>query len=274
VALPVVGQAKPFPGQVAACRSIREALAGSRLLAEQDGHRSIQDPLSFRVAPQVHGALGEFMAFARRAVEVELNSRSDNPLVAVDEQVMVHNGNFHPIVLALAFDALRGAVAHVGQLSERRMSHLWDAFFAGTAASTGMPPGPLAEWFGLALRYPAAAVFSELKQLAAPATLDVPPLETAGLEDHGTGAPLSVSKADAAVGLLADLVAIELLLAHDVLAVMATQPTLGSGTGTAFRVIEEAVAAVTGERSPARAHAAVRARLGDVAHPTDTSVLG
>src|SRR4029453_9167269 len=100
ITLPVVGQAKPFPGQIEACRSIREALAGSRLLRDQDATHSIQDPLSFRVAPQVHGALREFMAFARRAVEVELNSLSDNPLVIIDEQALVHNGNFHPIVLA------------------------------------------------------------------------------------------------------------------------------------------------------------------------------
>ncbi len=106
------------------------------------------------------------------------------------------------------------------------MSHLWDAFFAGMAA-TGMPPtGPLPELFGLSLRYPAAA------------------------------------------GLLADVVAIELLPAHDVLAVMPTRPTLGAGTGAAFKVIEEAVAAVTGDRSPARAHAAVRAGLADVARQT------
>ncbi len=83
------------------------------------------------------------------------------------------------------------------------MSHLWDAFFAGMAA-TGMPPtGPLPELFGLSLRYPAAA------------------------------------------GLLADVVAIELLPAHDVLAVMPTRPTLGAGTGAAFKVIEEAVAGAT-----------------------------
>jgi histidine ammonia-lyase len=270
VVLPIVGQAKPFPGQIAACRNIREALAGSPLLAEQHSPRSIQDPLSFRVAPQVHGALGEFAAFARRAVEVELNSRSDNPLVAVDEQVMVHNGNFHPIVLALAFDALRVAVAHVGQLSERRLSHLWDAFFAAATTDAGMPPGPLGERFGLSLRYPAAAVFSELKQLAAPATLDVPPLETAGLEDHGTGAPLSVAKADAAVGLLADVLTTELVLAHDVLAVMATYPTVGSRTGAVFGVVEEAVAAVAGDRSPARVHAAVRTRLADVTRTAGT----
>jgi histidine ammonia-lyase len=262
--LDTIGRWDVFPGQIDACRSIRDALAGSYLLDLDTGH-SIQDALSFRVAPQVHGALREFIAFARRAVEIELNSRSDNPLVAVTEQAMVHNGNFHPIVLALAFDALRGALAHVGQLSERRISHLWEAYFA-EMGTTAAPPGPVPELFGLSLRYPAAAVFTELKQLAAPATLDVPPLETGSLEDHGTSAPLSVRKAEAAVGLLADVVTIELLLAHDVLAVMPARPRLGTGTGTAFAVVREAVAAVTGDRSPARVHAAVRARLADVAH--------
>jgi histidine ammonia-lyase len=67
VTLPVVGRAKPFPGQIDACRSIRGALAGSHLLLAEDAAHSIQDALSFRVAPQVHGALREFMAFARRA---------------------------------------------------------------------------------------------------------------------------------------------------------------------------------------------------------------
>jgi histidine ammonia-lyase len=262
VALDVVGRAKPFPGQIEACRSIREALAGSPLL-DQDAPRSIQDALSFRVAPQVHGAYREFMAFARRAVEIELNARSDNPLVAVEEQAMVHNGNFHPIVLALAFDALRGAAAHVGQLSERRTNHLWDAFFAGVGAEAA--PESVPELFGLRLRYPAAAVVAELKQLAAPATLDVPPLETGSLEDHATGAPLSVRKAEAAVGLLADLVTIELMLAHDVLAAMPSRPGLGTGTATAMGVVRQALAALGGDRSTARAHAAVRARLGEVA---------
>ena len=140
----------------------------------------------------MHGALREYRAFARGAVEVELNAASDNPLVSVEDQALVSNGNFHPMVLAIAFDALRVAVAHVGQLSERRMSHLWDAFFRLMAAA-GPPPVDAAPppVYGLQLRYPAAAVFPELKQLAAPATLDTPPLEM-GVEDHGTSAPLSV----------------------------------------------------------------------------------
>ena len=125
---PAVAAAKPYPGQVAVCEHIRSALENSYLL-NPDVPASIQDPLSFRVVPQVHGALRDFIDAARRSVEQELNSMSDNPLVSVRDQAMVHSGNFHPIVMAIAFDALRIAIAHVGQLSERRLSHLWDAFF-------------------------------------------------------------------------------------------------------------------------------------------------
>ena len=89
-------------------------------MVDRGGARSVQDPLSFRVAPQVHGALREYLDFARRAVDIELNSPSDNPLVSVAEQALISNGNFHPMVFAIAFDALRVALAHVGQLSERR----------------------------------------------------------------------------------------------------------------------------------------------------------
>jgi histidine ammonia-lyase len=261
VALPVVGRAKPFAGQIEACRRILAALEGSYLL-QPDASTSIQDPLSFRVAPQVHRALRELLGFARRAVETELNSQSDNPLVSVEDQAMVHNGNFHPIVLALAFDGLRGAIAHVGQLSERRMSHLWDAFFSNVAGLGTEPPGGTNPRFaGLQLRYPAAAVFAELKQLATPATLDVPTLESGGLEDHGTSAPLSVRKADAALGLLEDLLAVELLMARDVLSTMPAPPGLGAGTGAALRTVEEVIAASDPIEPPAEVHRALRARL-------------
>ena len=82
----------------------------------------MQDALSFRVVPQVHGALREYVAAVRNAVTIELNSADDNPLVSVPDQSMISNGNFHPMVLAIACDALRIALAQVGQLSERRMA--------------------------------------------------------------------------------------------------------------------------------------------------------
>src|SRR5512133_575221 len=108
--------------------------------------------------------------------------------------------------------------------------------------AAGPPPAgtPAPSLSGLSLRYPAAAVFPELKQLAAPATLDAPPLDF-GVEDHGTSAPLSVRKTNTALDMLDDLLAIELLLARDVLATMPDRLTLGAGTGHALEVVEEAL---------------------------------
>lgn len=262
IVLPAVGAAKPFDGLIETCRHLRAALAGSDLLRPEVAH-SVQDPLSFRVAPQVHGALREYVASARRAVEIELNGQSDNPLVSVEDQAIIHNGNFHPIVLALAFDALRVAIAHVGQLSERRMNHLWDAFFARAAehaASTFQ--GAVPELFGLSLRYPAASVVAELRQLATPATLDCPPLDM-GVEDHATSAPLSVRKAAEALGLLEDVLAIELLLARDVLAAAPVKAGLGAGAEAALQAVEQAMASRAEERAPAEIHRAVRGALPD-----------
>jgi histidine ammonia-lyase len=249
---PAVGRAKPIPGQVAAADHLRVLLAGSPLLGP-GGARSVQDALSFRVVPQVHGALREYVTAARSAVTAELNAAADNPLVSVPDQAVVSNGNFHPMVLAIACDALRIALAQVGQLSERRMSHLWDAFFRQL---TSGPPPTVA--YGLQLRYPAAALFPELKQLAAPASLDTPPLDL-GVEDHGTGAPLSVRKTDAALGLLEDLLAIELLLARDLLAAAPARPVLGAGTGAALHAVEEAIAAA--DPYPDAVHRALRDRF-------------
>jgi histidine ammonia-lyase len=246
---PAVGQAKPIPGQIAAADHLRVLLAGSALL-EPGGARSVQDPLSFRVVPQVHGALREYITATRSAVTAELNAATDNPLVSLPDQALVSNGNFHPVVLAIAFDALRIALAQVGQLSDRRMSHLWDAFFRQLASG---PPPTVA--YGLQLRYPAAALFPELKQIAAPATLDTPPLDL-GVEDHATSAPLSVRKADSALGLLEDLLAIELLLARDVLAAAPATLALGAGTGAALRMVELAIA--TADPRPDAVHCALR----------------
>ena len=214
--------------------------------------------------PQVHGALREYVAAARSAVTVELNAAADNPLVSLADQALVSNGNFQPVAMAIACDALRIAVAQVGQLSERRLSHLWDAFFQ-QLADGGPPPTPL---YGMQLRYPAAALFPELRQLAGPATLDTPPLDL-GVEDHGTGAPLSVRKTGTALGMLEDLLAIELLLARDVMATAPDRPVLGAGTGVALAMVEEAM--VAADPFADAVHRALRDRFPgppDAAHRT------
>ena len=260
VTLPVVAEGKPFPGLVESCRQLRAALEGSYLW-DTGAPASVQDPLSFRVVPQVHGALRDTTAFAAQAVETELNAQADNPLVSPSDGTLVSNGNFHPVLLAVAFDALRVAIAHVGQLSDRRLGHLWSAFFE--AMSAGGPPssdGPPPDLPGMHLRYPAAAAYGELRQLASPVSLDVGVLDQ-GVEDHATAAPLSVRKADEALDLLTDLLAIELLFAADILDLRRELPALGTGTAELHGSVRGAMAGLA-DRSSDAVHAVARATLG------------
>ncbi len=250
-----VGRAKPYPGQIAAAAHLMELLQGSRLLDAGTAY-SVQDALSFRVIPQVHGALREFLDAARRAVDVELNAAGDNPLADVESGTMVSNGNFHPMVMAVAFDALRVAIVHTGQLSERRMSHLWDAVMG--AMQHGVPPlsmGP-ASMPGTQLRYAASACFTALKLLAAPATLDSTVLDL-GIEDHATGAVVSVRKTDEALGLLSDILAIEVLLAVDLLD-SSSPVRVGQGAVHAVGLAHEAAA---GAESAAHVHRNLRRKF-------------
>ena len=260
-----VGDAKPFAGQIASCAGVSDALAGSFLL-EPGAARSVQDPLSFRVIPQVHGALREALAAARRAVEIELNGRGDNPMVSIDDDAMVHNGNFHPLVMAIAFDQLRIAMTHVGQISERRMSHLWDLFFERVAGAGVPPPGwTPPELFGLQLRYPAAAAFSALRHLAAPATLDTPPLDI-GVEDHATAAPLTIRLTGEALDLLEQVLSIEVLMANDVMSTArAPASPLGTGTGALSATARAAVDGLGDDRSPAEVQRRAAAAMFDAA---------
>ena len=249
---PAVAAATGIAGHRQAADHLRELLAGSRLL-ESVGVRSVQDALSFRVVPQVHGAFRHYLAALEQSVTQELNAASDNPLASVAEQTMISNGNFQPMVLAIAVDALRIAVTHVGQLSERRMAHLWDAFYAQLGHEL---PGPA---LGLPLRYPAAAVYAELRHLAAPATLDPPTLDF-GVEDHASGAPLSLRLTERALDLLQDLLAIETLLARDVLALTADRAPLGHRTGALLADLDDAAATGAGA-APQDIHREVRNRL-------------
>ncbi|MHA7189377.1 aromatic amino acid ammonia-lyase [Arthrobacter sp. MDT2-16] len=252
IVLPAVGRAKPYRGQIAAAAHILDLLQGGALM-DATGPRSVQDPLSFRVVPQVHGALREFLGTTQRAVDVELNSASDNPLADVDTGTVISNGNFHPMVMAVSFDALRVALVHAGQLSERRMSHLWDAVM--DVLDHGAPPLPMgpASLPGIQLRYAASASFTALRQSAAPATLDSTVLDR-GIEDHATGAVLTVRRTEEAVGLLADLLAVEVLLAVDLLD-LSIPIRLGVG---ATRAAELAHGSAVGAASAAEVHRRLR----------------
>jgi histidine ammonia-lyase len=234
---PEVAAAKPFPGQIAAAAHLRALLEGSDL--EGRAGSSVQDPLTLRVMPQVHGALREGVRIARKSVHTELNAKDDNPLVSVDRQRMLANGNFHPLVLALAFESLRVALAHAGMVSERRMNKVASfTFGTGLLFPSGQwTPGRYAEEGVLA--YSAAALLARLKHLAMPVTLGSPPLDL-DIEDHATLAPLAVMMTREALQILETILVIEALLAVDKIASLPPR-RLGSRTEPMYEAIHTAL---------------------------------
>jgi len=235
-----VGMAKPVPGQIEALDHLNRLLAGSRLF-EEGAASSLQDPLSFRVVPQVHGAAREFVRFARQAVEIELNAMDDNPLVSIAERRLLSNGNFHPMAMALSFDAVRPALTHLGLCSIRRMNHLTgrhlgavSQFEALTNAMADESPRGLST-------YAAAALFAEVRHLAGPATLDIQSLDLEQ-EDHATAAPNSIAVTERVIDLLQRILAVELDCASSVIDRTQTGQ-LGRGAEVAHRLVKTAVAA-------------------------------
>jgi histidine ammonia-lyase len=235
---PAVAAAKPVAGQVEVAAHLRALLRGGSIL-EPGAAASVQDPLSFRVVPQVHGAYREMVRFARAAVEGELAAMDDNPLVVVEERRLISNGNFHPMLMALAFDALRPAIAHVGQISDRRMNHLWTRVFADRGFLVESFEAMARPGSGIMPRYAAGARYAELRQLAQPATLDIPPLDL-GVEDHATGAPITVRRTDEALDALEEILVVELFLARDALDGAKEPVRHGVGTAAALAALAEA----------------------------------
>ena len=131
----------------------------------------MQDAYSLRCAPQVHGATRDLLDYVDYTVSVELNAATDNPLVLVEDDLLVSNGNFHGQPLAFALDALAMAVAELASISERRVERLVNPSLSG-----GLPPfltvdGGLNSGFMIP-QYVAASLVSENKVLAHPASVD------------------------------------------------------------------------------------------------------
>lgn len=224
-----VAEARGGSGQLASAAVIRGALEGSAL-HDPDRAVTVQDPLAFRSAPQLHGALREAVARLRAELELELSARSENPVVDIESGRLISGGNFQALPLALAFEALRLAIAHVAAASERRTAAL--SLALGPARAEGRTRVP-----GLLL-YSAASAAAELKQLAAPATLGSTTLS--GVEDHASLAPLALRLAQRSLALAEEVFAAEALHAAELLNVNAAQPA-GVVTGPLARRLEDLI---------------------------------
>ncbi|KQM38430.1 histidine ammonia-lyase [Microbacterium sp. Leaf203] len=201
---------RPQVGQAASAANLRSFLAGSPIVASHRGPECtrVQDAYSLRCAPQVHGAARDTMAHAAQVAERELASAVDNPVVTVDGRVE-SNGNFHGAPVAYVLDFLAIAVADVASMSERRTDRALDV-----ARSNGLPPF-LADEVGvdsglMIAQYAAAGIVSELKRLAAPASVDSIP-SSAMQEDHVSMGWAGARKLRRSIDGLARVLAIEVL---------------------------------------------------------------
>jgi len=177
-----IHQLRGLRGQIASAANVLRLLEGSAIIEAHRWCDKVQDAYSLRCAAQVHGAARDLLDYVAYTVGAELNAATDNPLVLVDEDQLVSNGNFHGQPVAFALDALAMAVAELASISERRVERL-----VNPALSDGLPPflteaGGLNSGFMIP-QYVAAALVSENKVLAHPASVDSIPT-SAGQEDH------------------------------------------------------------------------------------------
>ena len=178
---PLITSLKPHKGQIAAMENLNKLLANSPLKDSHPDCGKVQDPYSLRCVPQVHGACRQTLLHAEEVITTELNAVTDNPLIFVEEGVVVSGGNFHGEALALVMDYLAMGVAEICNISERRIEKMMNPSFSDLPAFLTKNSGLNS---GLMIAHvTAAALVSENKYLCHPASVDSVPTST-DKEDH------------------------------------------------------------------------------------------
>ncbi len=201
--------ARPHAGQVKTAENLRNLLGGSALTTRQ-GEIRVQDAYALRCVPQIHGATKDALEYVKSKVDIEMNAVTDNPLIFAEDDVAYSGGNFHGQPMALPFDFLGIAAAELANVSERRIERLVNPALSGIAAFL-TENGGVNSGFMIA-QYAAAALVSENKVLAHPASVDSIP-SSANQEDHVSMGTIAARKAADIVYNTSYVLAIELLCA-------------------------------------------------------------
>jgi histidine ammonia-lyase len=239
-----VHEVRPHPRQMDDAAFLRNIVAGSELLRSRES-LNVQDPYTLRCVPQVHGAARDAIAYGQWVINIELNAVNDNPLIFVDEITgetdVISAGNFHGEPIALAMDYAALALTELGNMSERRTARLVDADSNG-----GVLPMFLTQHGGLEsglmmAQYTAAALASENKVLAHPASADSIP-SSANVEDHVSMGATAVRQAWQILEHVETIVAIELLCAAQGIDFRRQNgEQMGQGTEAAYQLIRQRV---------------------------------
>jgi len=242
-----VHRVRPHPRQIDCAAFLRQNLAGSQFLRGRDS-LNVQDPYTLRCVPQVHGAVRDAIAYAQWVIGIELNAVNDNPIIFVDEDTgqtdVISAGNFHGEPIAIAMDYMALALTELGNMSERRVARLVDADSNGGVLPMFLTQhGGLESGFMMA-QYTAAALASENKVLAHPASADTIP-SSANIEDHVSMGATAVRQVAQILDHVETIVAIELLAAAQGVdfrrQMTGGAPLQGMGTRLAYDLIRQKV---------------------------------
>lgn len=238
---------RPHPRQIDCATFLRQLIAGSELLRTDDPN-NVQDPYTLRCVPQVHGAVRDSVAYAQWVIDIELNAANDNPLIFVDDETqeidVVSAGNFHGEPIALAMDYMKLGITDMGNMSERRIMRLVDADSNGNILPMFLTENGGLESGLMIAQYTAAALASENKVLAHPASADTIP-SSANIEDHVSMGATAVRHTAKVLEHVETIVAIEMLCAAQGIDLRKTtldgHPQMGRGTHIAYHLIREKV---------------------------------
>ena len=205
-----IHEVRPHPGQIRCAANMRQLINESEIVASHKNCEKVQDAYTLRCIPQVYGAVMDTIEYVKGVFMIEINSATDNPLIFEDPEEAISGGNFHGEPLAFALDFLGIAMAEIGNISERTADRLVNPHVSG------LPPF-LAENSGLnsgymIAQYTAAALVSENKILASPASVDSIPT-SAGQEDHVSMGPVAGRHAVDIIHNVEHIIAIEMLAA-------------------------------------------------------------
>ncbi len=212
---PLLHAVRPHPGQQTVARNVLRLLEDSEIRESHlHDHDVVQDSYSLRCMPQVHGASRDAINYVEQVLLREINSATDNPLIFADEARLIEGGNFHGQPVALAADFLGIAMAELANISERRVERMVNGKLSGL-------PRFLTEKGGLhsglmIAQYTAAALVSENKVLAHPASVDSIPT-SANQEDHNSMGSIGARKAWQIMRNLEQVNAIEFMTASQAL---------------------------------------------------------
>jgi histidine ammonia-lyase len=248
---------RPHPGQGAVADHLRALLAGSEIMLSHRACGRVQDPYSFRAIPVVHGAARDAARYVRSVIEIEAVSVTDNPLIFPEDDEFLTGANFHGEPVALASDFLKIAMTEVASMSERRSYLLLNGEERELPLFLSRRPG--LESGLMIVQYTAAALVSESKQSAFPASVDSIPT-SAGQEDHVSLGTIAARVLDRVLENVEGTLACELVCA---LAATDFRRPLRSGAGTAraYDAARELIPPVDADRSYAPDIAAARALI-------------